>query len=188
MSQASGTTDELTRLQDEDILALVHTRARRFKRQVLFRDWRELIASVVVAVMIAPATLHGSIMSRSGAVIILAGLGLVAYRLSRARRFFTANDFDPTLPVAAALEAELKQVDAQIDLLENVAWWYVAPLLGGSFILVAGAGRGVTFKASYALATALLAWGIIALNRRVARRSLRPRKAEIVHLLAEIAS
>lgn len=186
--KGSTSTDELTQLQDEEILALVHTRTRRFRRQVRFRDWRELIASAVVAVMIAPATLHGSIISRTGAVIILIGLVLVAYRLWRARQFFTANDFDPALPVAVALEAELKQVDAQIHLLESVAWWYVAPLLGGSIILVAGTHRGAAFTAGYAFIVACLAWGIIALNRRAVRGTLRPRRADIVRLLAQIAS
>ena len=188
MKNVSDRTDELTQLQDDEILALVHIRTRRFRRQVRFRDWRELVASAVVAVMIAPAALHGPIMSRTGAVIILAGLVLVAYRLWRARQFFTANDVDPALPVAAALEAELRQVDAQIHLLESVASWYVAPLLGGSIILVAGAGRGAAFTAGYALVVAFLAWGIIALNRRAVRGALRPRRADIVHLLAQIAS
>lgn len=188
MRKALGSPDELVHLEDEEILALVHTRTRRFRRQIRLRDWRELIASAVVAVMIAPAALRGPIMSRTGGVIILAGLGLVAFRLWRAQRFFAAKAFDPALPVVAALEAELEQVDAQIHLLESVGWWYVAPLIGGSFILVAGARPGLPFTVGYALVAAFLAWGIIALNRRAVRGTLQPKRAEIVHLLAEIAS
>ena len=188
MKETSDTIHELTQIHDEEILALVHTRSRRLRKQIRWRDWRELIVSAVVAVLIAPVAVRGSIVSRIGAVIILGGLALVAYRLWRARQSFTANDFDPALPVVAALEAELKQLDAQIQLLESVAWWYVAPLVGGSIILVAGGRRGVPFTVGYALLSALLAGGIIALNRRAARGALRPRRAEIVRLLAELAS
>ena len=185
MTQA---TDGLTQLQDDEILALVHTRTRRFRRQIRFRDWRELVASGVVAVMIAPAALRGPVVSRIGAVVILAGIVLVAYRLWRAGRLLKASAFDPALPVAAALRAELAQVDAQITLLDSVGWWYVAPLLGGSIILVAGGRATVAFAAGYALFAAVLGWGIIALNRRAVRRTLGPRREEIAALLAGIES
>ena len=188
MREASRWTDEPTQLQDDEILALVHTRTRRFRRQIRFRDWRELVASGVVAVMIAPAAIRGPIVSRLGATIILAGLVVVAYRLRRAGRLLKGGAFDPTLPVAAALQAELAQVDAQITLLDSVGWWYVAPLIGGSIVLVAGGRATVAFAAGYALFAALLGWGIITLNRRAVRRTLRPRREEVAALLAGIES
>jgi hypothetical protein len=189
MRQASSVNDERMHLEDEQILALVQTKARRFRRQIRFRDSRELIASAVVAVLTAPAVVRGPIIARLGALVILAGLALVAYRFWRARRF-SASAVDVTLPVAAALRAELEQVNAQIDLRETVGWWYVAPLVGGSFILVAGTrGRaGWTFTAAYAAVAALVSWGIIALNREAVRRTLRPKREEIVRLLAHIAA
>lgn len=189
MRQASSADEELTHLDDEEILALVQTRARRFRRQIRFRDWRELIASVVVAVMIAPAVVRGPVIARFGALVILGGLALVAYRLWRARRS-SAGAVDVTLSVVAALRAELEQVDVQTELLESVGWWYVAPLMGGSLILVAGAHRraGWTFITAYAAVAALVSWGIIALNRQAVRRTLRPKREEIASLLAQIES
>ena len=86
MRPASDTADEITRLTDEEILALVETRSQRFQRQIRFRDWRELIAGGVVAVMIAPAVLRGPLLARAGALIILAGVGLGAFRLFAGRR------------------------------------------------------------------------------------------------------
>ena len=53
MKPASDMADESTTLTDEEILALVETRSQRFQRQIRFRDWRELIAGGVAAVMIA---------------------------------------------------------------------------------------------------------------------------------------
>jgi len=190
MMRASNATDELTRLTNEDILALVQTRSRHFQRQIRFRDWRELIASAFVAVMIAPAVGRGPILSRVGALVILAGLVLVAFKLWRARRFMTNSAAEVALPVAKALRVELQRIDAQITLLDGVGWWYVAPLIGGSLLLVAGSrGRaGWLFTLGYSIFAALLASAIIALNRRAVRRTLRPKREEVMRLLAQIES
>jgi len=94
MKPASDTADELTRLTDEEILALVETRSQRFQRQIRFRDWRELIAGGIAAVMIAPAVLRGPLLARAGALTILAGIGLVAFRLFAARRLTASGDVE----------------------------------------------------------------------------------------------
>ena len=190
MKPTSRAIDELTRLTDEDLLALVQTKSRHFQRQIRFRDWRELIAGAVAGILIAPAAVRGPLVARAGALVILGGLVLVAFRLWQARRPTAPSAIDVTLPVATALGAELRRVDAQIALLEGVAWWYVAPLIGGSVLLVAGwHGRaGWLFTLSYAIGAALLAWGIIALNQRAVRRVLQPKRNEIVGLLAQIES
>jgi len=189
MKPPSTAFDEVTRLTDDEILALVATQSHRFQRQIRLRDWRELIAGGVVAVMIAPALLRGSALTRVGALIILAGIGLVAFKLFAARRLTTPG-VDPALPIANALHVELDRVDAQISLLSGVAWWYVAPLLGGSVLLAAGA-RGLAgwpYTIGYTVFAALLGWGIIVLNHRAVQRTLQPKRKEILALLAQIES
>jgi hypothetical protein len=190
MKPASDTTEELTRLTDEEILALVETRSHRFQRQIRFRDWRELIAGGFVAVMLAPAILRGPLLARAGALIVIAGIGFIAYKLFAARRLTTRRAANPALPVATALRAELAEVEAQIALLESVAWWYVSPTIGGSILLVAGTRgtAGWLFTLGYAVFAVLLGWGIIALNRRAVRRTLQPKRDEITTLLAQIES
>ena len=190
MKPASDTTDEMARLADDEILALVETRSQQFQRQIRFRDWRELIAGGVAAVMIAPALVGGSVLTRLGALVILAGVGLVAFKLLAARRLTKHGDVDPALPVANALHVELDRVDAQISLLRGVAWWYVAPLLGGSVLLAAGI-RGLAgwpYTLAYTVFAVLLGWGIIALNHRAVQRTLQPKRKEIMALLAQIES
>ena len=122
MRQSVNADEGLTHLADDEILALVQTRARRFRRQIRFRDWRELVASAVVAVMIAPSVVRGPMLARFGALVILAGLVLVAYRLWRARPSAATDAVDLALPVSTALRAELGQVDVQIELLEPGGW------------------------------------------------------------------
>ncbi len=190
MKPASDMADELTTLTDEEILALVETRSQRVPRQIRFRDWRELIAGGVAGVMIAPAVLRGPLLARVGALIILAGIGLVAFRLFAARRLTPSAGVDPALPVANALRVELDRVDAQISLLSGVAWWYVAPLLGGSVLLAAGSRglAGWSYTLGDTVFAALLGWGRRVLNHRAVRRTLQPKRREIMALLAQIES
>lgn len=180
----------LTILDDRDILALVHTGSRRLDRRIRWRDWRELAASAVVAVWIVPAAFRGPLLSRMGAIVILAGLVLVVFRLLRARRIGGATAVDASLPVAEALRAELRRVDAQIALLESVGWWYVAPLLGGSVLLVVGqsGARAPWLTIGYAAFAALFGWGVIVLNARAVRRALRPKRDELNAFLTQLES
>ena len=129
-------------------------------------------------------------LARLGALIVVAGIAFVAYRLFTARRLTTDRTIDPALPVATALRTELAEVDAQIALLESVAWWYVAPLLGGSVLLAAGSRglAGWSYTLGYTVFAALLGWGIIVLNHRAVRRTLQPKRREIMALLAQIES
>lgn len=181
---------ELTRLRDDDMLALVQAGAQRLDRQIRRRDWRELIASAIVVVGIAPAILRGPLLTRVGAVVTLGGLVLIALQLWRARRLGGSGASDAALPVAAALRAERQRVNAQIALLESIVWWYVAPLTAGSILMVAGqtVRRGSWFTLGYTVFAVLLGWWVIALNRRVVRRNLRPKRDELTALLTQLES
>ena len=173
-------------LDDEDILALVQSGSRKLDRQIRRRDWREVIAGIIGGVVIAPGAVHGPVLARVGAWIVLAGLVLVMWRLYRARRIGGPGGDDPSLSVADALRAEAQRLDVQIELLESVFWWYVAPLSVGVVLLTVGVRGTSWFTLAYAVVVALVAWGVVALNLRVVRRHLRPRRAELNALLAEL--
>lgn len=179
--------DELA-MSDEDVLALVRSGANRFGRQLRWRDRGEVIACIVVAAVMIPAAFRGPWLARTGAIVILAGLVLVAFRLWHAQWLGGRGATDPSLAVADALRAELRRVNVQISLLESVAWWYVTPLAAGAVLLVAGSHPAAWFIAAYVLATVLIAWLVIALNMRAVRRDLRPKRDEITALLAQLES
>jgi cobalamin synthase len=173
-------------LDDEDILALVQSGSRKLDRQIRHRDWREVVAGIVAGAIIAPVTVRGPALARVGAWIVLAGLVFVMWRLYRARRIGGRGGDDPSLSVADALRAERRRLDTQIELLESVFWWYVAPLSIGVVLLTVGVRGTSRFTFAYAAVVALVAWGVVALNLRVVRRNLRPRRTELNALLAEL--
>ena len=175
---------------EDELLANVRQRSRRFDRQIRQRDWGELGASAIVALLIAPRVVQGALLARLGALVVLAGLIVIAIRLRRARAVArpVGGATDATLPVASALRAERRRVEAQITLLESVFGWYVAPLAIGSLLMVVGDSGASWFTLGYAVFVALFAWGGVALNARVARRTLRPMRDRLSALLAELES
>jgi hypothetical protein len=178
--------DPVLSLSDDDILALVKSRAVRFERQIRRRDWREMIAAAVGAVLIAPAAVHSGLVTRLGVVIVIAGLLLIVVKLGRARLAHAAPRVDA--PVSAFLQAERARIDAQIGLLRTVLWWYVAPIAIGSVMIVGGTAGASRFTFWYAVGVALLSWGVVWLNTRTVRRALRPLRDELTELLSSIAS
>ena len=171
-------------LDDGDILALVQSESRRLDRRIRRRDARELTAAVVGGLLIAPGMFRGPLLSRIGAAVMIGGLLVIAIRLTRARKIGGAAS-DLSLSIVTAAEAELRRVNAQIVLLESVLWWYVAPVFLGAVLMVAGSMGASRFTLIYAASVVLLAWAIVALNARAARRVLRPRRAELLALLAQ---
>jgi len=171
-------------LDDGDILAMVQSESRRLDRRIRRRDARELVAAAIGGLLVAPGVFRGPLLSRVGAAVVICGLVVIAVRLTRARNVTSAAS-DVSLSVVATLEAELRRVDAQITLLESVLWWYVAPVLAGAFMIVAGSSGASRITLAYGVAVMLLAWGIVALNARAARRTLYPRRAELRALLAQ---
>jgi hypothetical protein len=187
--RAAAEADPLTTLSDDEILALVQTESQRLDRRIRWRDRREMLASVIVAPVIAAAALRGPLLARAGALVILAGIVVVVTRLWLARRAGGRGAADASLSVADALRAELRRVSVQISLLESVAWWYVLPLMGGSVLMVAGLrGASTPFTIGYALVAAAIAWGIIVLNRHAVHRGLAPRRDELTALLTTLES
>lgn len=187
--RAAADADPLTTLSDDEILALVQTQSHRLDRQIRWRDWREMLAAVIVAPVMVAVAMRGPLLARAGALVVLAGIVLVVTRLWLARRVGGRGAADASLSVADALRAELRRVRVQIALLESVAWWYVLPLMGGSVLMVAGLrGASTPFTIGYTLVAAAIAWGIIALNRQAVRRGLAPRREELTELLATLES
>lgn len=168
-------------MSEAEIMDLVLRRSARLQRTVRWRDWRETIAAALGLLVLSPVLAIGPWLARVGVLLIAAGSALVIVRLRRARRLPRPR---PEWPLAEAVRAERARVDAQIRLLETVLTWYVAPLMLGVVLVVAGLRGASWFTYGYILAIAALSAGIYAINRRASRRELRPRRGELDRLLA----
>jgi hypothetical protein len=170
-------------MQDSDILRLVQDRSREFDAKVRRRDIREIVAMVIVVLIMIPTLLRPLWLMRSGAAVILAGCALTYYKLTRARHAHPAPS--AATPLVARLKAELAKVDAQIDLLDNVLWWYIAPFAIGPILIVASTAGATWTTVAYAIAVLLLAVIIYRINRRAVDRDLRPEHDKLSMLLQQ---
>ncbi len=177
---------DVVRLSPEEILLYVKSEARRFDKRIRFRDLREVIAAIVGLVLIVPAAVHGTLLTRLGVVALIVAYALVVVRLYRARRIPSAARME--LPVAVALEHERSRVAAQIRLLESVFVWYLAPISLGVIMIIAGRAGASWLTFGCAAAVALLSLVLYRMNVNAARRHLQPRLEELSRLLGEVSA
>lgn len=171
-------------LSDDDTLALVKSESKRFDRRILFRDLREMIAAGIGVVLIAPSARHANLLTRLGVVILIAALVLITVKLWRARRMPGAAGMEQ--PAALVLKGERAKVDAQIQLLESVLWWYSGPIWLALVMIIAGRAGASWLTLGCAAVITLLSWALYRLNVYAAHRYLRPRRDELSRLLAEV--
>ena len=173
-------------MSDSQLLEMVREKSRAFDAKIRKRDLREILVMVVCAPFVLVTLLRpSSWVARAGAVLVLAGCAFIYWKLRRARRAGDRAAAGAALSLTEVLRAQRAKVDAQIDLLESVLWWYIAPLAIGAVMVVAGA-LGITgFTIVYAFLVGLMSWRIYVANRRAVARVLRPQRDEITQLLQQ---
>lgn len=156
-------------------------RAQRLRRLIFWRDSAESVAALVllpfVIIWLWNAVHAHLILSQLSAVLLLGWLFYVPWSLWRARRLLPRND--PGLPLQRYLALERQAMLAQARLLEQAAWWYIAPCaLGVTGLTLGNYGptRGVLIYLAMVLVLCVL---IERLNKQKAKSIFRRRIADI---------
>lgn len=160
-------------------------RSERYDRKLFWRDVREIGAALLVAAFYGhEAATAEAPLARIGPLVVVGGTVLVAWRLGRAWMSRRSGTGERT--GAARIRADIGSVDAQIELLETVHWWYLAPLVVGLTLMIAAGGiRGWTEMFTLGVVYGGAAW-VWHLNRRAVDCSLCPRRRELVRALDRI--
>lgn len=182
--QAAEPTEGDRPMSDEQLLRIVKAEAEAFDERLRRRDRREMIAGAIVFLIFATMLLDPSWMVRIGALIVMGSSVLVGGVLRRARTADHGAVSDR--PLAEAVRAEREKVDTQIWLLENVLWWYLAPMMGGLGLVVLGDEGLSWFTLGYGAAVGVFCAVVYVLNQRTVRRSLRPRRKKWTRLLRQL--
>jgi Flp pilus assembly protein TadB len=165
-------------------------RAQRLRRGILWRDGME----TVVALALVPCVfgwlrdaVHARVwLTMASALLLLAWLFYVPWRLWRARRLLPGND--PSLPLQHYLERQKRAMLAQARMLEQIVWWYIAPCaLGVAGVTVGNHGltRGVLI---YLAVVLVFCVAVERLNKRAAKHNFRRRAADIDATFRELAA
>ena len=173
-------------------LKRVRAEARAFERTILWRDLREIAASLLVsAVFLGMARDHARTSAPAwslglvwlGAALPAAVAGFMFFDRLRSRRLRPRG----AVTVLSEIDGALAELRHQYRLLMNVAWWYLLPLVAGGVLVVVhpiamAASSTPVRLALMALGTIVLAavnYPIWRLNRGCALRELAPRIAEL---------
>lgn len=176
---------DVSDLDEEELVESVAGRAAAFERKIRRRDLLEGVAAVVVVAFFGwQAATTPSALARVGAAVVVGGAGFVVWKLRRARREFGTDGVGR--PVADRLRLHRRKVQAQIELLENILWWYLAPLAVGAGLFTVGIAEGPG-EAAVALAVEAGIVGFVWwLNQRAVEKGLRPRREELDRLMEEL--
>lgn len=163
-------------------LAAVQERARQVQRAIRRRDLFETIAALlVIPFFLWIAIDTPTLLSKIGAITVVAGAVIIPLRLRAARR----PDIDVNLPLADALHAELDRTRAQHRLLSSMLWWYIAPLAMGALLVCFGQPQTVTMV-GVEIAIVLFNLILWRANTRAVRRQLEPALRELESLIAAL--
>lgn len=171
---------------EEELVARVEERAEEFDRRIRRRDLLELVAAAVVVPAFAwELATTASWIARAGALMVIVSAVFILYRLWRARH--RAHRSTAGRPVAERLRILRERVDAQVELLESVLWWYFLPLGIGVLLFMAGQSPP-WFTAVGAVGLVVFYGWLWHLNQRTVRRDLWPRREELTRQIRQIES
>lgn len=170
-------------LPDAKQLAEMKNRMSGLNRTLFWRDCRENIAALFVAVVFgiyfyifsAPLARLGS------AIVVFSSLFVMVYPFWRKRRVPKAP---PEASLMQSLESELRRVEVEIALLRSVHWWYILPGAIGLLLFVAGLSwstLGTILFASFIIALDLF---IYWMNQVACDKRFLPLKQELESLLS----
>jgi Flp pilus assembly protein TadB len=164
-----------------EIAATLQAIDRKFKRKIWWRDLRDIGAALAVAVV------FGAVGLTWVRWIAVASCVFVATYILTSRR--AVRSVPESSGLAKRLHQMIRETETQIGLLRSVFWWYLLPCAAGTVAFVldrsprsVSAARLIPFFAAMAIFYIAAYW----LNRRVVRKTLEPRRANLQHALAEI--
>lgn len=180
-------------LDEEALSRAVVRRAEKFRRQIVWRDWREIGVALILVVVflwqgissIGKAGGEVTLLSWSHFITALACAFVAGFiRISAQRQ--KAREASHADSIEGNLKKLSSHLSLQIRLLNSVGWWYLLPLLPGGILFIAVTSEDGAEFWGRSLFVLLLFGGILWLNLRVAGRHLLPQLQEVASLLATL--
>lgn len=173
------------------LLREVRRNQRQFLATIFWRDLREIVVSVLLAVYFLYAALHGegwSFYLLTFCCLEVGGFMIVDRVIQRRKSPFKHDS------LTGCVQSSLVQVKHQIWLLRNVFWWYLLPLLIGLTVATGaavwqkqiGEVKTIALGGLLLICFGLIYWGVYWLNQLAVRKQLEPRRRELEALLTEL--
>ena len=185
-------TGEFRRTRVED-LSTARDRAAKLDAEARRKWW----LGTVMAIVSVPASIFTVIVGISRGYLVTS-LGLVILTISIAIwtiewRKLRGAEPEPTLPVSAAVEAQVARLLAWERYLNTLGWRFLAPFVVGYLFVMAGLSVSATgdpvslgFRVRASIFTILISLFVVFTNRRRARLEVRPLREDLQSWLADI--
>ena len=179
-----------TPLNPEAQLKEARKRAAKFRKTILMRDGREIIACLFVAFVFIYSALSQPLLAAIGSyfvAFISVGVG-VFFLVDRLRE--PSKYQVPEEKPLTELKASLDAVEHQIWLLQKVSWWYLGPFAIGLTAWSVMLGLSAPLPAWVFILMALFIvgpvfYGIARLNQKTVINSLIPERDDIKRLIRQ---
>jgi CubicO group peptidase (beta-lactamase class C family) len=167
----------------------VRRNQRQFRATIFWRDAREVGVAFLLTWYFIQRGLRTDDWTDCLVGLACFGVGafMVVDRLLQRRKKAETNN-----SLVASIESSLQQINHQIWLLKNVFWWYLLPLSAALGVSVAAScwhERNHLARLAgwclFVVLSLLLDWFLYWLNQTAVKKTLEPRRQELVALLAE---
>lgn len=180
------TPSDVDGMDEEGLLGRVKEQAQAFERRIRRRDLREIGAGVFVVLAFGYETVTAETwLARTGAAVVMCAALYIIWKLRRARPEDDAQAAGRA--VSERLRQQLRAVDRQIRLHETALRWYLAPLILGSLMFVAGLGAAWWATLITVAVIALISVRVRRANRSFVQEYLKPRRRRLAEVVAELA-
>lgn len=179
------------KLDPGELLTEVRRSQRAMGAMLLRRDCAEIGAGLLMSGFCGYRVIHFGEWGWSIAALgcLFVGAFMLVDRWIQRRRSVADGE-----SLTTCVQRALAQVEHQIWLLRNVIWWYLLPLGLGVAVLLGSQAWELRAEGLLPLVVLLIAvlicllvfWGVYRLNQLAVRRNLRPRRDQLVELLASL--
>ncbi|QTL37505.1 hypothetical protein [Pseudoalteromonas viridis] len=184
--QSSSSEAKLTLQVDE-----LKAKTKKYQRDIRVRDFMEIsISLLLIPVWLYGLSISVNWMQSLGCVLATLTSLYIPYKLLKARRLTPCKDDS----LRVYLHQEQQRLAQQKQLLENIVWWYIAPVFVSVMLITLGANmddEGVIRLEShmqvYYLLVLLGMVGIYFWNKRAAEKRFGPLLARVEQQLNELS-
>lgn len=176
---------ERVRLDKALLLHDVDKQLQQVEREIKFRNALEIgLAIVLLPMFLLVAIFIPFVFTKIGSVVIMAFCVLIIYKLRQVRKYKPAQ---LTKPLKEYLQDQRLYLYKEMQLLANVAYWYIAPFLVGFVLFILGFSEMGAIVLAVGIGGAIvLSMIIYYLNRNQVNKTFKPLLAKLDTTLATL--
>ncbi|MCG7534354.1 hypothetical protein [Pseudoalteromonas sp. OOF1S-7] len=165
-------------------------KTKKYQRDIKMRDFMEIsISLLLIPVWLYGLTISANWVQSSGCILATLTSLYIPYKLLKARRLLPCKEDS----IRAYLHQEQQRLAQQKQLLENIVWWYIAPIFISVMLITLGANMDdegvIQLKPHMQLYYLLVLLGMVGIyfwNRRAARKRFGPLLERVEQQLNEL--